>query len=225
MSFDQIREQFFHNLDKSIPSRRLSKLMERGFIKKSYVTGNSGHIQRIYAPSAKLISEITNSYRFEITNPLYESDSVNHDLILVDIRNRFRKFKHVTDYYTENMLQACGAFRSLKTTESFVINYTDAVLEFSGQAEKLFIGLEFENSEKSHDRYIKKLSNYYATKTTPLILFICSDARIRTAVMQAELVIAGNRDVRCAYAVLSDVLKNSEHCTFVDVKGDKFAIG
>jgi hypothetical protein len=130
----------------------------------------------------------------------------------------------VTDYFTENMLQACGKFTEREETRPFVQVNSDAAIEVTRKGEKFLVGLEFENSEKAKERYVRKLVSYYSDGRTPVILYVCENSRIRAAIAQAEAEIIGKRPPRCHYSLLSDVLAGSKECIFEDLKGAKIVL-
>ncbi len=142
----------------------------------------------------------------------------------MNIRERLEKLGHVTRYLTENMLQACEEFAQEQSIWPFVDNNTDAVVEVARQGVKTLVGIEFENSEKAQERYVRKLVKYYSDGRTPAIFYICSSERIREAVSQAEGALVGKSSPRCFYALLSDVLRDSADCTFVDRNGARIVL-
>jgi hypothetical protein len=130
----------------------------------------------------------------------------------------------VSDYFTENMLQACAKLSENEETRPFVNHNTDAVIELKRQGRKFFVGLEYENSEKAQDRYVKKLLSYYTDTDTPIIFWICADTRIQAAVTMAERLVIGNMKPRCFYNLVTNVLESSLECTFTDLKGAKIML-
>ena len=224
MSLNQIHQKIFTERSLQIASRRLVELRKNGFVERRHVDGPSGHALCVFQNTPKAIKAIADSYRYAITSELCKSDSIEHDVALVNLRSRIERLSTVTNYITENMLQACGKFSEMEETRPFVLSNTDAAIEITRQDKKMLVGLEFENSEKARERYIRKLVNYYSDGRTPVIFYVCESLRIRCAVAQAEAEMIGTRRPRCFYGLLSDVLASSGECTFEDLKGAKIAL-
>lgn len=221
---EQLSDSHFRGLPRQRASRRLCKLEKSGYLERRYVYGPHESAHAAYSVTPKALRAIANSYLHKITREFTKSDSVAHDLVLVEVRRRLERLKLVTRYYTENMLQACAEFSENEALWPFVQNNTDAALEVTRQGKKTLVALEFENSEKAQERYTRKLVSYYSDARTPAVFYVCGSARIRAAVAQAEAVVGGKGSARCFYALLSDVLRESQSCTFTDRMGAKITL-
>lgn len=219
MSISQVHQMIFSGRSRTVAPRRLSELAHNGFLQRRYIESEKRRGRSVFQTTPNALKEIADFYRYAITSELCKSDSVRHDLALVDLRFRLERLTSVTDYFTENMLQACGKFTELEETRPFVQVNSDAAIEVTRKGEKFLVGLEFENSEKTKERYVRKLVSYYSDGRTPIILYVCENARIRAAIAQAEAEVIGKRPLRCHYSLLSDVLAGSGECTFEDLNG------
>lgn len=221
MRRDQIHVFAFLGASEQATLKRLSSLVRNGFLDRQYVDSQRNRILAVFENTPKALKEIADAYPHKITSELCKSDSVEHDLCLVDLRAKFQRLSLVNNYLTENMLQGCEKFSSMEAIRPFVVNNTDAAFELKGKSKKIWIGLEFENSEKAHERYVRKLVNYYSNDKVQIIFYVCGSPRVRVAVADAERAMIGDRSPKCYYALLSDVLKTESNCTFVDIRGDK----
>lgn len=224
MSSKQIRTSFFSKNCRQAASRRLGKLVEYGYLDRKSVQDPNGKDTSAYLNTPKSLNVVKQNYSHRITSDLFKSDSVEHDIKLVDLRREIESKDSVTGYYTENMLQACGDLYELKRIEPFIQNNTDAVIEFVKSGKKLIAGLEFENSQKAVERYTRKLLSYYSDPRVPFIFYICTTPEIKNLVARAESTLSRDDRPRCFYARYEDILSKSSHCTFVNVKGDTIVI-
>lgn len=224
MLLGQIKREVFAASSLPAASRRIAKLCRAGFVERRGILGSTNRMQSLFMNTPKGLEVIAGGYRFVISTALCKSDSIEHDVTLVDIRRRLQKLEMVSDYFTENMLQACQNLSEVPETRPFVGYNTDAVVELKRQNRKFFVGFEFENSEKAHERYVRKLLSYYADHGTTVILWVCANARIQTAVASAEKSIIAERKPRCFYGLTADVLAESVQCTFVDLNGAKIVL-
>lgn len=224
MSARQIRAEFFPNNCRQAVSRRLGKLVEYGYLDRRSIQDGAGKDTSAYLNTPKALNVVKSRYSRRITSDLYKSDSVEHDVKLVDLRRRLEAKEYVSGYYTENVLQACGELSELERVEPFVQNNTDAVIEFAKNGKKLIAGLEFENSEKTVERYTRKLLNYYSDPRIPFVFYVCTTPAIKNMVARAESAIVRKDRPRCFFALYADVLSPSGDCTFVNESGDKIVL-
>ena len=224
MSMHQIHERIFSGRSLPVVSRRVSQLWINDFLERRFIDEKNCRVKSVYQNRPEALKEIADSYPYAITSPLCKSDSIRHDIVLVSLRERLQRLTTVTNYFTENMLQACGKFLEMEAARPFVHMNSDAALEITRQGEKFLIGLEFETSEKAQERYIRKLVSYYTNARTQVILYVCENPRIKAAVAQAEVQVIGKNSPRCHYALLSDVLASPGGCTFEDLKGAKIVL-
>lgn len=220
----QLSASHFPGLAPQRARRRLCKLERIGYLERRYVYGPRESAHAAYSLTPKALKAIASTYRHKITREFVKSDSVAHDLVLVEVRRRLERLKLITGYYTENMLQACAEFSEREALWPFVQNNTDAVLEVTRQGNKTLVALEFENSEKAQERYTRKLVSYYSDAKTPAVFYVCGSARIRAALVKAEAAVGGKGPPRCFYALLSDVLGESSSCTFTDRQGARIVL-
>jgi hypothetical protein len=224
MSLTQLHHQIFTGRSFTVAARRIGELCLCGYLDRKFIEGAAYRARSVYQITDSAFQEMAPGYPHKITAELIKSDSVKHDLALVDLRNRLQRLKSVSAYFTENMLQACSEFSEHEETRPFVVNNSDASVELSRQGKTFLVGLEFENSEKALDRYIRKLVSYYSDPRTSVILYVCENPKIRNTVAKAEAEVAGSRSLRCHYALLPEVLKSDSDCTFQDLKGGRIVL-
>lgn len=224
MSAAQIGAEIFPHLARQNVSRRLVKLTRYGLLDAYVICPSIGQRISAYSVAPKAIEIVRERYPFRIVKSLCKSDSVEHDVQLVEIRRRLQALQSVTGYYTENMLQACADFSIRDSTMPFVKNNTDAVLEVRKNGETMVVGLEFERSEKAFDRYVKKFLSYYSDARTTVIFYICRNTAIQKTLVRAEASVIGKSPPRFFYLLLENVLEAKRKCTFTNLKGDTITL-
>ena len=219
MSAEQIGAEFFPAVARQNVLRRLAKLVRYGFLVRRMVNPfGTGDISA-YSITPKALEIVKAQYPFQIVKNYCKSDSFEHDVELVGIRNRLCAFHSVAAFYPENVLQACENFSSTDSFSPFRKQNTDAALEIRKSGKIAVVGLEFERSEKTFDRYTKKLFSYYSDARTAVILYVCKSIAIQRVVARAEASVMGSSSPRCFYALLDDVLQSNEKCIFKNLKG------
>ncbi len=186
---EQIGIAFFCGRVQSTVQERLDAL-----VRAKYLTKTGAHYGGIsksaYGLDEKGLKEVIKCYSRSITNPICKSDSVVHDLGLVDIRKRLQKTKMLAGYIPENVLQACGEFQEQEAFKPFCRLNSDAAIILNTKGGPLNIALEYEASHKTVPRYAKKLRDYYQSREVRAVFYICAHAGIERTIRQAELEVA-----------------------------------
>ncbi len=224
MSADQIGTEFFSEVARQTFAARLSKLVHYGFLDRKIVSSTEMGDFPVYSVTPKALEVVKARYPFRIMKEYCKSDSVEHDVELVNVRGRIDPLRSVAAYYTENMLQACDDFSDMDSLSAFTKQNTDVALEIRKNGKISIVGLEFERSEKAFDRYAKKLFAYYSDSHTAVILYVCRSPAIQRVVARAEAAVMGSNRPRCFYALLGDVLQSNEKCTFKNLNGDTITL-
>lgn len=205
-NFEQIANRFFPQTKVFNVYRRLTKLAKAKFIVKIGVQ-TEGFILNVYGLDESGLSAVSKGYKFSITKPLYKSDSILHDVALVDIRERFRKTKMVVEYYTENVLQGCGNFLDNENFKSFVHLNSDAALTIRTSSGQHNVALEYEVSDKQKSRYEKKLTDYYFAPTIAGVFYICENPFIENLIKRVDVEVGAKSEPK-VYTCLRQNLQN-----------------
>ena len=224
MSAEQVGAEFFPSVARQNVLRRLAKLAHYGLLARRLVNPFGACDISAFSITPRALETVKARYPFRIVKDYCKSDSFEHDVELVNVRNRLRAFRSVAGYYTENMLQACEDFSVSDSFMPFKKQNTDAAIEIRKNGKIILVGLEFERSEKIFDRYTKKLFGYYSDSRTAVILYICKSLAIQRVVARAESSVMGTNRPRCFYTLLEDVLKPNEKCIFKSLKGDTITL-
>lgn len=224
MSAEQIGAEFFPSVARQNVLRRLAKLTQYGFLARRMVNPFVAGDISAFSITPRALEAVKARYPFRIVKDYCKSDSVEHDVELVNVRSRLRAFRSVAGYYTENMLQTCEDFSVSDSFTPFKKQNTDAAIEIRKNGKIILVGLEFERSEKIFDRYTKKLFGYYSDSRTAVILYVCKSLAIQRVVARAEASVMGANRPRCFYSLLEDVLQPNEKCIFKNLKGDTITL-
>ena len=164
---------------------RLGKLVRGGYLTKQGVFSRK-RIHAVYGLTEKGMELVKQNYRFEITNAIYKSDSANHDVGLVDLREKIEKAKMLIGFFPENVLQACGNLVESEEFSHFSRLNSDAVLVLNTPTGKYKVALEFEASLKRNSRYAQKITDYYLAPEIASVFYVCSDNEIASAIRRID---------------------------------------
>lgn len=185
VSHKQISKRFFGTAKTSTVQFRLDALTRAGYLSKS-VTLFGGVRTIIYSATHEAIRAISPNYGHEITKVNVKSDSVQHDLGLVNVRERLEKTKMMTTYLSENMLQSCGSLVESEEFKAFSLLNSDAALEINTPKRSFRVALEYEASEKQEARYCKKLTDYYFAPNIAAVFYVCGSDRIERLIRKVD---------------------------------------
>jgi hypothetical protein len=116
-----------------------------------------------------------------------KSDSVDHDLGLVDIRSCLMNYSKVKEYYTENQIQTWWATSRCETKQSLTPLHSDAIAQVILGNEKLWAAIEYESAAKAEARYEPIVKRYYSNTDVSLVLYICSSNEVLNKIRKTEM--------------------------------------
>lgn len=154
----------------------------------------------------------------------FRSNSIAHDLTLVDIRNILKSKRDVKEYFTENQIQTYKDFRTEKDLIPLQELQCDAgIMIQRGDINPIYVGVEYESSVKATSRYLDKIGKLYLNG--PVYLFyICKDKSLIKKLKKIETIYIKNRTPKIFYITLSEFLENKESVTFTRQDGKSISL-
>ena len=212
-----IHQDIFGDVSLSFVNRRLRFLVSHGLVTPQ-IRKDSYH-RLIYSVTRKgfekYIAEKGMAKRLQLS-----SDSVEHDLTVLKIKRRFRKFKNVLNVYSENLVRSGLLDEDYPELRQLGELRPDAVVKLKVRKRIYFLPLEYEASPKFFKRNAKLLSKYYTSPFVVAVLFVSKTDTIQKQLWQQEAARKSERKGRFYYAQLEDVLNTQERLAFGSVKDD-----
>lgn len=211
---EQINRDVFKGVSKTVIYRRLKKLIERNYLKRGlYFNGRRAVcVYSLSKTALRLFIFSKESDEFAIKRCF--SDSIEHDILLNDIRHRLLSCEHILDYYSENVLASNAPIVEDKKFEAFKRLHSDGLI-FIQKAEKtLHFAVEYEHSLKYTKRYERLFFDYHFERDVDGVLYICGSEKVLKRVKDAELKVSKNEDQKVCFALLQDILNDSEMLQF-----------
>ncbi len=148
----QITNSFFENNSPKTAYRRLLYLARAGWLRKE---GKflSDRLIHIYGIADKTYEKYVHNEEVNGRKEQLKSNSIEHDLALVDIRLAFKKNQAVQKVYSENNLQSCYGFSKSDEFRDIVSLQSDGAVELLIHGKYRFIvPIEYEASFKDRKR-------------------------------------------------------------------------
>ncbi|MFK7824171.1 MAG: hypothetical protein AB8G05_08440 [Oligoflexales bacterium] len=197
-TYEQITRDVFSDITQESLGNRIRKLEDNRLvqIQRSRLLLKGKRIVSNTKKSFENFVRRGNEKRIEI-----KSDSVHHDVALVDIRHSLLNSNKTKYYTTENEIQTWG------TNEACRLN-SDAIVTTIIQSEAVELPIEYECTLKMERRYDDFLKKYYNSDIYPLILFISDSQSICNKVMGIERELFSSDQPKFFYQVSNLLLKN-----------------
>lgn len=169
---DQIQRDAYPEEKKWMLYKRLQFFQREGLV-LGYTYSDVGQ-KKLYSLTRKgFLKHLPSS---EVKRNELKSDSVQHDLGLVDIRHAMMKLNKVSSYQAENTLQTWPITSLGEKYEPFVRCNSDAVVEVSVKEKPYMFALEYELSLKNELRYREIVSKYYMESNIPMVLYVIEES-------------------------------------------------
>lgn len=219
VSYSQIWRKFFSDRVKSTISERLKRLRKEGYLRSAMMPIKGDYAERYFMPSEKSFQFVRHHWDFEIDKPLYKSESIAHDLQLVDLALRMEKLTQFKKLLPENLLQSSSALIQDTFLGDLVRIQSDGALYATGTDGLGYLfALELELSTKNVERYRSKLSSYYLVRGIRGVLYVCADQTIISLLSKADEEVRKNRNSILHFVSLTDALKDSDRIIFRNAK-------
>ncbi len=219
-SYEQASRDIYHGLKSNSVAKRLRKLENNKLI-EGYRSRTIRHGKKVVSLTKKGFSEFVakgEEQRIEI-----KSDSVEHDLSLVDIRHRFLQRPKIKRYICENELQTWGKSHDDGIYSAFMNLNSDGLVVAEGAENLLFLPIEFDAYHKSNSRYEQFFEKYYSSSEVTIALYVCNSKRIMTQLMKVEEQKANTVHPKFFYILKNDLFENDEF-VFKNWKGQQIKL-
>lgn len=215
VTFKQIRDYFFKR-DTSTVSRRLIKLRKSGLV-TVIAKGHDSNSSLIFGLTKNGFNQLTKHFPDLCFIERFKSNSIFHDVALVEIENVLKSKRRIERYWTENLIQSSRVFADDDSLSFFRDFNFDGLIRYDkGNGDFYIFAIEYENSQKSAETYKSKLSQVYLHNRPQAILYICKDESIERAIRKAESEIASNKDKKLYFIKYDELTKGERTVTFVN---------
>ncbi len=215
-----IQKDIFNNIQLRVVHNRLKKLSNAGFIEAQSQREMRNRLVYFLTKLGfrKSIADDGVAKRIQL-----KSDSIEHDLTVLQIKRKFRQFENVLGFYSENLVRS-GLMDDYPEMKELRELRPDAVVKLKVQDKIHFVPLEYEASVKSPRRNAKLLSKYYLNPFVPGVIFISKTDTIERKICQKELAKNSDYKGKFYYIQLEDVINAQEKLSLSNVKNGILSI-
>ena len=218
----QINRDVFNKVGKASVYGRLKRMIKKKYIQRISFFDGKRHLSGYSLSKSglrKFIFGKKSEDEWIIKRCL--SDSVEHDLILCDIRHLFLSLKKVRDYITENVLRSTADFVRTDEFKPFRQESCDGVVILQGKDQVFYLAVEYEHTLKYIPRYEDLIRSYHLEDDIDGIFFICKDKRILKKVTELEKKQTFIRKGNFYFTTLENLFSNPKCLVFFDHDGKR----
>lgn len=219
-TYEQILRDIYRNERKGTVVFRLNRFEKAGLINgiRSTETG----YKKVISITKKCFKEFV-SLDYENVIQL-RSDSIAHDLKLVDLRHHITSCSTVVQYFTENVIQTWRKWFIEEDLRHFVEVRPDAVIKVRLRERDYFLPVEYDASAQYAARNRERLKRHYLYDDFPALLYICKNQRIMKQLLHCDRKYFSHEDPKIFYALL-DQIEQNETLRFYDRDKRSISLG
>lgn len=215
-TYERAKRDIYYEYHPESVANRIRKLIKAGIIegKRIHRYENGRQLLNITKAGFKRFIKDEEIKKIEL-----KSDSIVHDLKLVDIRYAIMNTKMVKAYHTENEVQTWGECNFEGMSHYFKQMNTDGVITIDTGREPLCIALEYENTQKTDIRYEQLLKHYYYYDDIPVVLYVARRNSILKKLKRIEREYRKSKGYKFYYSLEQAILQEGK-LMFENINGD-----
>lgn len=215
----QVFERFFKNISPKNANRRIRKLMKEKLI-SSKGEEIGGRFKQYLFVGGNGIDIVRTRNKLYTVDKIEKSESIQHDLELLELRYLLCRSPKVKSYFTENMLQGIFDFKNNDDLKYFVRLNSDAAILISLKIGPIYAALEYETLSKSDSRYEKKIREYYESNIS-IVIYVTKSEILKSRILRIDDQISRElkRPNKVFCATYDTLLSNPKKLTFVNSNG------
>lgn len=213
----------FKMANKKVVQRRLIKLYHYGYVIPVAFINKSGP-QIAYSLTPKGFDLAHSHSGFNWQRQELESGKIKHDLALVEIGEMLKSCNSVAEYVTENTMASSAYYQKHLRYSSFCRVRSDAMMLLKGKNHDYFVGVEYEATPKSADRWEAKLYDYHLESNISVVFYLCETLAIKNKIDQIEKELCQKFPPKVYTALRKDAISNSLMAKFENPFGQSLSL-
>lgn len=215
----QILRRHFKESNEAYALRRIRQLTEEGFLDVSSAFFKNRPV-KVLLPNPSIWQHIAEKWPYAIDNPLFKSESPEHDVRLAEIFLRLEMLATFRNFFSENLLQSSAAIARAANLRDTTKTQSDGLiaLDFGNGSLKRY-AVELEITRKAPERYREKLLSYYLAEGIDGVIYITANEEIRTLVAKADKSVCNGERSRVYLTLESNLVSNEANPIFTTTEG------
>ncbi|MBF0299780.1 MAG: hypothetical protein HQK51_13730 [Oligoflexia bacterium] len=219
----QINRDVFGNIPRVSMYRRLKRLDQNGFLAKQVFMLNSKPYQAISLSFNGFKKYLPKSEKGELRTQIH-SDSITHDVQLLDIQNRFKRFEMVKEYFTENQIRSNADYGRIILRDILEEINCDGVVKIKYPKFESYVPIEYELSQKSGKRYADYLMEYYLNPKIFIVLYIAGSEELQKKLLAISKRVGEKFEPKIFFTTYDKFMADSETVTSTNHGGHQMIL-
>lgn len=203
---------------------RIKKFLTKKFITK---IPSDWEIDKsfVFSLTSRGMKVVSSNFKGLIDSKRFRSNSVSHDLKLVNIRSLLLSLEMVKGYFAENQIQTYSLFNSQDELATFKEMRVDAMMYVQSQGKaRLSIPLELEVSTKSSSEYQKKIRKIYYHKDLTFLFYVCDSKESEVKIKRIEAEFVKDQRKKIFFITYNELLSSKGVVTFINQDNQLFKL-
>ncbi len=213
----QIARDIYPHISHQALYKRLNILIKTGLIDGNYIKELRGKL--VYSLTQKCLRV----YFFKNQKGMRKqtkSDSILHDLDLLDISQTLKSSRLVSNYLTENVLKSGVSIDDYDEIDCIQKLAPDAIFKLKLKDQSFTFAIEYERNLKFSNRYNKFFNKYYANSFIDGVILIGRDLKITKTLMAKEKSICDVSHRKFFYLDLEKMNILNQTISFYNLNGE-----
>jgi DNA-binding PadR family transcriptional regulator len=211
-TYSQIKKSIFQNISGSYGYTVLSRLRKSGFISTAIERDNTNH--RYYFLTKKGAEKFISETDL-ISGVKLKSECMEHDSLLISIRNILERIKISQLYFTENMLVSDLYFKQLDGVREEINRVNpDAMMILSDEIGPFFVTVELEISDKGRGKYKNLFEKYSFCPSFSHVFYIVKDEKAKIFLTKLLHSSFGPEKNKILFITIKDLLSSKDEIVF-----------
>lgn len=217
----QIQRDIYQGISHQALYKRLNRLIDSKYLSANYHKELNGRL--VFSLSQKAFNEFVAGKSLKASRQQLASNSVLHDLDLVDISFKLKRLNMVRGFFTENFIRSeLESLDEENLKELKGINF-DAIIKVYKDGRTHFLPLEYERTLKFVSRYKDYFKKVYSRPEVSAILYICQSQKALEKIQSFEKAVLKEAWPKVFYSTLYDFFKNTS-VTFYNLKSESIIL-
>lgn len=166
---------------KIIPKLRAAKLIDSRPLKLPGERQKSG-----FFLTKEGFTELKTQSQLDLDELQIKSNTPYHDVILSELRIHFSRLNECHYFVSENIIRSKLLESPIPEMATFRSHRCDSAVYMSVGDDKLWLALEYERTQKSYDRYVQRIKNWYQAENLPGVLLVAEDSSLINLLTQID---------------------------------------
>lgn len=220
----QIQDYCFPYSSRSLSWSTLKKLNNAKFIQTKVIRSPNVRPYFAYSLTPEGVKELKSHISIDLNEIQIKSNTPEHDLILTDLRILFCKIKECTYFIPENIIRAKYLEEELNSLSVFRSNRVDSAVLMMINSKSVWLSVEYERSQKTKLRYIKRIKSWYENENIPGVLLFAENKALVQQMSEIDVTILPHLPRKILYVIKDDTSSSSKEIKFHNCHGNPLTL-